>query len=295
MFSRRHFMKTALASAVGVFSLGGYAVALEPRYRLEVTRWDMTLPRWPADAPPLTAAVLSDLHAVEPWMPARRIAEIVEHTNAIGADIVFLLGDYMSGLAGARRLMPEQWAPALGGLKAPLGVHAILGNHDYHWRGGPEPVANALKAAGIGVLRNQSRRIRGHGHDFWLAGTESSLATPLHRGGGWGRDDLGAALAGIHDDRPIVLLAHEPAQHDDVPERVALTLSGHTHGGQVSLPFLGALGMRGRYGERRVRGPYEEGGRPIVVTSGLGLSLLPVRFMVPPEIMVVRMQGAPIA
>jgi uncharacterized protein len=295
MLSRRQFMQRFLAGAAGLVSLGGYAFAVEPRYRLSVARWDMALPRWPADAPPLRAALISDIHAVDPWMSNARIAQIVATTNALGADIVLLLGDYMSSLPGAKKTPPREWARELAQLRAPLGVHAILGNHDYHWHRGSAPVIAALREVGITVLLNETRRIRGHGHDFWLAGTESSLVWSGEADDFAARDDLDAALARVTDDRPIVLMAHEPAQFAEVPDRVAVTFSRHTHGGQVALPLLGRWLPHAGTGRGWVRGPYEEDGRHLLVTSGLGVSILPVRFMVPPEIALVQIGSAPSA
>lgn len=293
MVDRRRFLKMLMGSAAGFFSLGGYAFAVEPRHRLAVTRHDLMPPRWPVGAPPLTVALLSDIHISDPWMPLERVDHIVATANSLGVDMILLLGDYLAGVPGFRRVAIEDMAAALGRLRAPLGVHAIMGNHDYRWRRTPTPLVGALRAAGIDVLLNQSRRIRGHGHDFWLAGTESSLAWGLD--GGDGRDDLAATLAAIDDDRPIVLMAHEPAQFEGVPDRVAVTFSGHTHGGQVALPLIGAPISHHGTAHGWVRGHYLHQGRHLVVTSGLGLSFLPIRFMVPPEIAVVTLRAAPIA
>ena len=295
MIDRRHFLKTLLAGGAGFFSLGGYAFGVEPRFRLAVARHEVRPKRWPAGARPLVAAILSDLHASDPWMPVSRIEEIVAQTNRLGPDIVFLLGDYMSSLRWQRRApAPREWAPPFAGLTAPLGVHAVLGNHDYWWAGGPRPVIEALRAAGVEVRLNDAVRIDRDGHRFWVSGTESTMARRVGRGRFAGRDDIGAALAGIGDDAPIIHLAHEPTLIRRVPERVALTLSGHTHGGQISLPFYGAP-VAARHDLKWIRGPYEVDGRTLVVSSGLGCTLLPVRFLVPPEITLVAIDSPPIA
>lgn len=293
MLDRRGFLKTLFAGGAGFFSLGGYAFAVEPQWRLVVARHPLALPRWPRDARPLRAAILTDLHASDPWMSVDRIAEIVEATNRLSPDIVFLLGDYMSSLRWQRRaLEPHEWAPVLSGLRAPLGVQAILGNHDYWWEGGARPVVEALRAAGVEVRLNDAARIDRDGHRFWVSGTESTLAIRRGRGDYTGRADVRAALAGIDDDAPIIHLAHEPAFLPEVPKRVALTLSGHTHGGQVSLPFYGAPVAR-HYDLRWTRGHYEIDGRHLVVSSGLGCTFLPIRFLVPPEIALVEISAPP--
>ncbi len=293
MIDRRRFLQMLLGSAAGFFSLGGYAFAVEPRHRLSVAEYDLALPRWPAGAPPLKVALLSDIHISDPWMPLERVEHIVATANSLDVDVILLLGDYLAGVPGFRRVPIEAMAAALGQLQAPLGVHAIVGNHDYRWRRTPTPLVGALRAAGIDVLLNQSRRIRGHGHDFWLAGTESALAGGLD--GSDGRDDLEATLAGVDGERPVVLMAHEPTQFESVSDRVAVTFSGHTHGGQVALPLIGAPVSHHSTVHGWVRGHYVHQGRHLVVTSGLGMSLLPIRFMVPPEIAVVTLRAATVA
>jgi len=295
MPTRRHFLKTLVAGGAGFFSLGGYAFGVEPRLRLAVTRHRLATAKWPRGAKPLRAAILTDLHASDPWMPAERIAEIVEATNRLAPDIVFLLGDYMSSLRWQRRpLPPREWARPLAGLAAPLGVQAILGNHDYWWEGGPQPVIAALGEVGIAVRLNDAVRIEADGHRFWVSGTESTMAHRTGRGSFTGRDDIGAALAAVDDDAPIVHLAHEPAFIRRVPERIAVTLSGHTHGGQVALPFFGAP-IAGHWDLKWIHGAYRVDGRDLVVSAGLGCTFLPIRFLVPPEITLVELTPPAIA
>ena len=230
--------------AVGV-STAAYGFS-EPVLRLRVTRYDISPPQWPADFP-LRIAVIADLHACDPWMSLERIEEIVARTNALNADIIVMLGDYVAGHRRVTRFIPAgEWAAVLGGLKAPLGVHAILGNHDW-WddkavqRDGQGPTAarRALEAAGIPVYENDAKRLSKDGRPFWLAGLGDQLAfLPARRFRSVrhiGVDDLGATLAKITDDAPLILLAHEPDVAARVPARVALQLSGHTHGGQVRM------------------------------------------------------------
>lgn len=294
MISRRLFLGSF---ATGFLGLTSYASAIEPLYRLVVTRYDLRLPGWPKGAKPLTAALVADIHAVDPWMTVPRIEEIVATTNALGADIILLLGDYMASVKIKNRvLMPAEWAPTLAKLKAPLGVHAILGNHDYWWKGGPEPVREGLEAAGIPVYMNAARKIARDGHDFWLTGTTSALSSPLYghypmgKGIHYGQDDLKATLAAVTDDAPILHMAHEPEMIRHIPSRVALTLSGHNHGGQIALPFIGrpVVWMKNDPSARYMYGRYDVDGRPLLVSGGLGCSMLPIRFGVPPEIVLAQ-------
>jgi hypothetical protein len=293
VLDRRQFLTRLLAGVGAFLSLGGYAFAVEPRLRLEIARQTIRPRQWPASAKPLTVALLSDFHASDPWMGVGRLEEIVARANGLGADMILLLGDYSGGILGRRWMQPAEWARPLGQLRAPLGVHAILGNHDYFYRSAGRRVTEALREVGIDVLLNEARHIRADGHDFWLAGTESAFAWNPEAGERAEYADLDATFARIDGDRPVVLMAHEPVQFIDVPERVALTVSGHTHGGQIGLPFLAAL----HHGTGRgwVRGHYEEAGRHLFVTSGLGMSFLPVRFMVPPEIALIRLEPPTIA
>lgn len=289
-------------AGLGAFgaSTTAYGFGVEPA-RLRVTRYDIAPPQWPADFN-LKIAVITDLHACDPWMSLDRIQGIVDRTNRLKADVVVLLGDYVAGHRQVTRYIPaDEWAPVLGGLKAPLGVHAILGNHDW-WddktiqrAGEGHTVARrALEAAGIPVYENDAQRLTKDGRPFWLAGLGDQLAylparrfRPVSR---IGVDDLSATLAKVKDDAPVILLAHEPDVAVRVPGRVALQLSGHTHGGQVRL-FGWSPVVPTRYGGKFAYGHSREK-CDVIVSGGLGCSILPFRLGVPPEIVLVTL-GAP--
>jgi predicted MPP superfamily phosphohydrolase len=214
MLTRRAFLRTLTAGTAASIATGSYALAIEPRFRLIVTRYALTPPRWPSGERSVRIAALADLHACEPWMPVSRIEEIVAATNALEPDVVVLLGDYVASIR--HRLLtglvsPRDWGRALGRLSAPLGVHAILGNHD--WWTGAAAVRAGLADNGIAVLENHATRLSpAGGPAFWLAGIADQLAyafSPSHQDKG--ADDLPGTLAGIAEDgRPIVLLVHEP-------------------------------------------------------------------------------------
>jgi predicted MPP superfamily phosphohydrolase len=270
--------------------VGSYAFAYEPRFRLVVTEWDLATPKW-THPDPLRIVMLSDIHACDPWMPVERIASIVEQANALSGDVILLVGDFVAGLRRFKTAdvpMPE-WAAMLAPLQAPLGVHAVLGNHD--WWTDPQGVVAALASVGIEVYQNRAVKLGGP-TPFWLAGTDSMLAAARGHGRFAGKDDLPATLRQIGDDSPAILMAHEPDLFVDVPDRVAVTLSGHTHGGQVYLPGLGRPVVPSAYGQRFVYGHVRETGRDLIVSAGLGCSVLPVRFGVPPEITVVTLSAA---
>ena len=291
LFSRRSVLRLLGATAVGSFSLGSYAFAIEPRFRLVVTRYRLRPPRWPRLAKPLRMAVIADVHACEPWMPLSRIEEIVETANALKPDITVLLGDYVAGLGHFKsaNVPAGDWARVFGQLSAPLGKYAILGNHDWWTNAGV--VRRALEDNGVPVLENDARRIKAqNGTEFWLAGLGDQLAIPAGGGRFRGVHDLPRTLAQVSDpDTPAILLAHEPDIFPRVPERFGLTLSGHTHGGQVRLPGLGRPIVPSRYGQRYAYGHIVERNRHLIVSGGLGMSNLPVRFGVPPEVVLLEL------
>jgi len=274
---------------------------LEGLLRQRIRHYDLKLARWPTGLD-LSIAVVADLHACEPWMNVARIEAIVAQTNALGADLIVLLGDFSSGhRLVTRRLEPTEWARPLAQLKAPLGVHAILGNHDW-WddravqaiRRGPPYGRGALEQVGIPVYENDVVRLSKDGRAFWLAGLGDQLAFwPVRRhypGLRWGIDDLAATLAKTKDAEPVILLAHEPDIMPRVPERVSLVLSGHTHGGQVRLFGFSPV-VPSRYGNRFAYGHVREQ-TDLIVSGGLGCSIAPVRLGVPPEILLVKVSAA---
>ena len=152
----------------------------------------------------------------------------------------------------------------------------------------------AFAANNLPLMENDVVRLEPKdGPAVWLIGLGDQLAHPLGRGNFRGEDDLPGTLARIPEDgAPIVLMAHEPDIFPQVPERVALTISGHTHGGQVDLPFFGRLVVPSAYGQRYAYGHVVEKGRHLIVSGGLGLSVLPVRLGVPPEIVLIELGGA---
>jgi predicted MPP superfamily phosphohydrolase len=299
MLTRRHFLRGFGGLALGTTALGSYAFAVEPGLMLGVTRYNVTPATWPAGLR-LKIAVIADIHACEPWMSAARIREIAEVANALNPDLTVLLGDFSGGhkfVTGP--VMPEQWAEALSVLKAPLGCFSVLGNHDW-WHGalpgmkpdGAEGVRHGLRQAGIRLLENDAVRLTFNGEPFWLLGLADQMAWWSFRTGSRrGADDLAGTLRQVKDDAPAILLAHEPYIFPKVPDRVALTLCGHTHGGQVNLPIIGPIIAEERFGPKLVYGHSTEGSRHIVVSAGLGTSIVPVRFMRPPEVVEVTVSG----
>ena len=300
MMTRRGFLRFLGGSFLSAAAFGAYAVGIEPMLLTHVKRYALTPPHWPAGSK-LRIVALADIHACRPWMTAERIASLVEDANALQPDLIVLLGDYIAGMRLVTdQVTPSQWAAALSGLKAPLGVLSILGNHDWWNDGfaqragaGPTIARKALEKVGIPVLENDVVWLEKDGHGFWIAGLADQLALrpTKDRTGFRGLDDLDGTLARVSDTSPVILLAHEPDIFPKVPWRVSLTLSGHTHGGQVRL-FGYSPVVPSRFGNRYAYGHVVENDRNLIVSGGLGFSILPLRFGVRPEILSIDLGSA---
>jgi predicted MPP superfamily phosphohydrolase len=236
-------------------------------------------------------------------MSEERVGQIVDLANAQKPDLTVLLGDFVCTHQFVSGYVPPgAWAEELARLEAPLGVYSILGNHDWWSAAIPtDPpdnslsVRRALDAAGIPVLENQSLCLSRNGRPFWLIGLGDQLARGPQRGASrFCVDDLGRALREVDDEAPAILLAHEPYIFPRVPDRVALTLSGHMHGGQVNLPLIGSpLRYLHRRSAKFIYGEYALSDRRLIVSGGLGTSLAPVRVLRPPEIVMIKLGGDP--
>ena len=287
LISRRSLLLGGLgAAALSGPAFAGYA-GVEAAAMLDVTRYKLKPRGWPAGQR-LTISVIADLHAGGPNMGVERIRDIVDASNALRSDIVLLLGDFVATHKFVTEPVPAPvWAAELSRLKAPLGVHAILGNHDWWFH--EADIRLALKRAGIPVMENDAVLLGEAGARFWLAGIGDQLAIPLGQGRFRGADDLPATMARIAGDEPVILMVHEPDIFTKVPDRVSLTLAGHTHGGQIRVPFLWPAFVPSQYGARFAYGHIIEGGRDLIVSGGLGTSIVPMRIGLPPEIVQVEL------
>jgi predicted MPP superfamily phosphohydrolase len=263
------------ATAVGAAL--AWACWLEPR-RLVIRNLDVTPSRWPASLDGLTIAVVADLHVGSPHVSVARVERIVSRVNDLAPDMVCLLGDYLAlDMWLGRRIAPSAACAPLARLRAPLGTYAVLGDHDTALdRAG---VLAALEDAGICVLEDAATRVGEQG--LWVAGVSET----------WLPKDAGAVLALVPDGAPTLLLAHSPDIFPSLPGGVALTLAGHTHGGQVGIPALTGRVIPSAYGARYVGGLYEEDAKQLLVHTGIGTSRIPVRFLVPPQIVLLTLGG----
>jgi predicted MPP superfamily phosphohydrolase len=235
-------------------------------------------PKWTLDKP-LTIAVIADPHLIYPWKPPAFLDRVVQKTNVLKPDIVLLLGDYIGTHSLGWSVDPEEGTKPYGDLKAPLGVYAVVGNHDVV-QGYPEAKGwlEALSKK-VTVLQNQAIKTG----DFWIAGLEE----PYRQ-----HPDIEKTMESITDQAPVIMMTHNPDMFPEIPDRVALTLAGHTHAGQVQLPFIGALPqvVPSAYGLRFLYGHIREGTKDLIVSSGLGETGLPIRLNALPEIVLVTLE-----
>lgn len=272
--------------AIALFALGFalllYAIFIEPG-RLVVKRTELPLQSCPRELSGLKIALLGDIHIGSPHWDLPALDQLVQRTNAEQPELVLLAGDYqINGVKGGSHVAIEPIAAGLGKLRAPLGVIAVLGNHDW-WNDG-ERARRAFEAQGIRVLEDDALRVEGRAGAFYVVG----LADQMER-----HSDPRAAMSKVAAGAPSLLLVHEPDVFASFPRlglRPNLSLAGHTHGGQVWLPLLGRRVVPSEFGERYAYGHIVEEGRDLFVTSGVGTSIIPVRFLVPPEIAILTLR-----
>ena len=278
--NRRKFIR--LAGAAAVAALGTDSVLIEPmRPRLE--RQEIFLPRWPSRLDGFTIALLSDFH-YDPVFSMHPIRSAVEMVNKLGPDLVALAGDFitspMFGKSASGAAAAEPCAQLLQPLRAPHGVWAVLGNHDED--ADPPRVINALGAVEIRVLRNEAIPIERDGDRSWLAGIKDVL---VKRGA-----DLPSVLRAIPSGEPVVLLAHEPDYADYVARYpVDLQLSGHSHGGQIRLPWLQPLYLP-PLARKYYQGMYKVRDLTLYTSRGLGTIRLPIRLNCAPEVTLITLR-----
>lgn len=261
-----------IGAAILLLALAAWTVIVEPRWVAARTEpWAAA--QWQAPAG-LKVAVAGDWHltARSLWRitSAARAARIVDEINAARPDVILLPGDFLAGSGDNEPFPIEAMAEVLGRLKAPQGVYAVLGNHDW-WHDG-ERITRALSAQGIRVLENASVRLPGH--DVWVVGIGDHST---------GHSQPRKALAGVPAGADTLVLMHDPASFAGMPRTQGLVVASHTHGGQVSVPGLGALVVPGAAPREWAYGWIVHQGRRMYVTSGLGVSILPVRFNMRPE------------
>jgi predicted MPP superfamily phosphohydrolase len=264
-----------LGAAIGAVALwlGLWAFAWEPASLTE-NRRTLFVPHWSAELGGMKVVVLADLHIGSPFNGLDKLHRIVATANAMQPDIVLIPGDFViQGVVGGRFVTPEESAAVLARLSAPLGVWACLGNHD--WWLDPLRIRSALEKHGIRVLEDDAAKIQRRDAHFWLVGISDFWEGP---------HDVRRALTKVGDTAPVLMFTHNPDVFPTILGRFSLLIAGHTHGGQVNLPLLGRLVVPSKYGSRYAIGHIVEDRRHLFVSPGLGTSILPVRWRVPPEV-----------
>jgi predicted MPP superfamily phosphohydrolase len=284
---RSRLARAALVLLAIFYALGVWTFLIEPRL-LVVRHVTVVTPAW--TAPATRIAVLSDTHVGDPHVSAARVVRVVARINRERPDAVVFVGDYVGGhdpygvRSSEANAEIERGIAALGQARAAYGRAAVLGNHDW-WYHGPS-VEAALRNGGVPVLENAAIRLQGRAGAFWIAGVAdpySERAPP----------SVPDALKAVPANEPVILLSHWPDVFPRVPDRVALTIAGHSHCGQVNFPLVGRPLTPSPGSAHWPCGLYDEGGRKLLVTGGLGTSILPVRFRAPPEIVIVTLRGPP--
>lgn len=220
--------------------------------------------------------LMSDIHVAGPDMPPHRLERIVRQANSLNPDTVLIAGDLVSDkrLASRKYSLSEAVTP-LRGLRSRLGVFAVLGNHD-HWRSAAAARA-ALNEANVQVLDNSASRAG----PLVIGGLDDAFTK---------HDDLNSTVAAMKRAGGVpILLSHSPDPFPRLPGGVGLMLAGHTHCGQIRLPFIGAFSYMSEYGDRYACGLVAERGRTLIVSAGLGTSLLPLRLGVHPDMWLIKL------
>lgn len=261
--------------------LAFYAFEIEPR-RFVITEGRLKIPNWSAKLNNFKVVAISDIHGGSNFVDEERLRKLVETANAQNPDLIVLLGDYVSqmrGKDGDLKMPSETVAANLRGFQAKYGVYAVIGNHD--WWYDEKKISAEFEQAGIKVLENAVAPIKINDETVYVWGIEDywkNRAVPTE------------AFNQIGKKQNIIAITHNPDSLLKSPDEIALMLAGHSHGGQVSFPFYGGYPLVND--KRFMAGRAEVEGKNVFVTTGVGCSLLQLRFRVPPEIAVLTLNAA---
>jgi len=281
---RRRWRKSfRVAAAALLLLLAGAAIwgfFIEPD-RLVLHQETIRIENWPAELSGLRIALIGDVHTDHHFINEQKLQKIVELTNAQNPDLIVLLGDYNTGsINNPDHVEPEITAGYLKNLRAPLGLCAVLGNHDWWYNG--EKVRRAFEEAGIPILDNEVRELNWHGKSFWIAGLADLWTRPQH---------VAESIAKAPSGSTVIALTHNPDIFPTLPQSVPLLLAAHTHGGQVNIPLIGTPVVPSDFGRKYTAGHIFENGHHMFVTTGIGTSIMRVRFRVPPEVVILTVNS----
>ena len=253
--------------------LATWAFLIEPgSFRINEER--ISVPKWPAACNGKRIAVLADLHVGSPHKGIDSLRDLVKKVNMAKPDLILMPGDFViQGVVGGSYVTPEAAGKVLGQLTAPMGVFAVLGNHG--WWFDAKRVGLALSQNNITMLEDASQKLTAGNCRLRLVGITDFWEGPFN---------VKQAMAGIKPDESVIAFTHNPDIFPILPQAIALTIAGHTHGGQVCFPFVGCPVVPSKFGQLYARGHVMEDGKHLYVSSGVGTSIIPVRFLVPPEV-----------
>jgi predicted MPP superfamily phosphohydrolase len=270
-----------LALLLVIAGMTAYAYYIEPR-RLTVYRADLKVPNFSAGLNGLKIVAISDIHGGSNNVPEAKLRKIVELANAQEPDLIVLLGDYVSQIEGRSsplKMPVETIAENLKGFRAKYGVYGVIGNHD--WWYDDKKVTEELEKAGIDILENEIEPIKIGNETVWLWGIEDYWRAR--------RVPIENSFAKILDKKNIIAITHNPDSLLKAPEEISVMLAGHSHGGQIWIPFYGRKNFSSD--QRFVYGPTQVDGKHVFVTAGIGTSVYSFRFLTPPEIAVITLSS----
>lgn len=293
--NRRFLIALLLLAAVGA-GLAAWAFLYEPN-TLTIHNYRIAVPELDSAFDNFKIVAISDVHGGSNFVDATKIRRVRELANAENADLIVLLGDFVAQQAGdhtSLKMPMAAIADSLQGLKAKDGVFAVIGNHDLWY--GEQKVQAELERVGITVLNSAAVKIERANQSFILLGLPEILQYGSREKFA---ADAGDALAKLGDagDAPIIALVHNPDafawmhEKPEIYKNFRLVFAGHTHGGQCDFPVVGSPIVPSSYGQKYAKGLIEENGRQLFVTTGVGTSILPARFRVPPEIAVITVDS----
>ncbi|MEW5721627.1 MAG: metallophosphoesterase [Thermodesulfobacteriota bacterium] len=286
--SRRSFIRLGLLAGLAGFGIKGCVNARD----IELEKVEIRLDRLPPDLDGLRIGQITDLHA-GPLVSAALIREGVDLLMTQEPDLIVLTGDFISGATkflwtsygGFKEEYLDYCAAELARLEAPLGLYGVLGNHDF-WSGPREAEAITRGLAGIGVrmLRNEAVQVKA-GRPLFLSGVDDYWSDSYK---------LSSAVKPVPAEACHILLSHNPDVNEDagnVDQEIDLIISGHTHGGQIVLPLIGAPYLPSSFGQKYRQGLVRDGRRQTYVSRGLGLFFAPIRLNCPPDVSLLTLKS----
>lgn len=281
-YARKICLRTLAITLLLGLSIAVWSVLIEPG-QIKFREYPIYIKNWPTELSGFSIAFITDPHVGSPHITLQKMRGIVEKTNALHPDLTLLGGDYViQGVLGGHRVPSGDIIAVLSGLHARYGVFGVLGNHDW-WENAPR-IHQEFDRQQVTILEDKAQHIQIGKNGFWIVGISDYNEGP---------HDVAKALSGVTGNDPVVALTHSPDIFPEIPSNVPLTIAGHTHGGQIYIPFLGRLVVPSKYGQRYALGLIAENGKQLFVGSGIGTSILPIRFMTPPEVSILKIYPSP--